>query len=152
MPLLQTRVSRFVISHVKKQRPKFSLKPHEGFVSMVPEKQGTEFAVFANSCESLCHIACKKQRPKFSLKPHEGFVSMVPETRIELVWVSPHAPQTCVSTNSTTPADNRIIYTQESHFRQVHFCKIYKLTRFLSISRGRNSTKFCDNLITKQKT
>ncbi len=32
---------------------------------------------------------------------------MVPETRIELVWVAPHAPQTCVSTNSTTPASNK---------------------------------------------
>ena len=31
---------------------------------------------------------------------------MVPETRIELVRVAPHAPQTCVSTISTTPALN----------------------------------------------
>ena len=39
----QTCVNRFVISYVKKQRPKFSLKPHEGFVRMVPEKQRTKF-------------------------------------------------------------------------------------------------------------
>src|SRR3979490_804622 len=29
---------------------------------------------------------------------------LVPEAGLEPAWVSPHAPQTCVSANSTTPA------------------------------------------------
>ena len=43
---------------------------------------------------------------------------MVPETRIELVRVAPHAPQTCVSTISTTPALNVGKYIKKSLFSQ----------------------------------
>ncbi len=51
--------------------------------------------------ESMYLGRIKKSVPGF---PGTLKLSMVPETRIELVRVAPHAPQTCVSTISTTPA------------------------------------------------
>ena len=33
-----------------------------------------------------------------------GLTGVVPEAGLEPAWISPHAPQTCVSANSTTPA------------------------------------------------
>src|SRR5258708_33364557 len=38
--------------------------------------------------------------------PHDALrrPGLVPEAGLEPAWVSPHAPQTCVSANSTTPA------------------------------------------------
>lgn len=50
---------------------------------------------------------------------------MVPETRIELVRVAPHAPQTCVSTISTTPALNAKKYIKTSPFRQVFSVRFF---------------------------
>ncbi len=35
---------------------------------------------------------------------------MVPKAGLEPAWISPHAPQTCVSTSSTTSAQSRLEY------------------------------------------
>jgi hypothetical protein len=35
---------------------------------------------------------------------------MVPKAGLEPAWISPHAPQTCVSTSSTTSAQQKYYY------------------------------------------
>ncbi len=56
--------------------------------------------MYIRKAEKDLGFVTQKRRPVIG----DAFSIMVPETRLELVRVAPHAPQTCVSTNSTTPA------------------------------------------------
>ena len=44
------------------------------------------------------------------------FIKMVPKAGLEPAWIAPHAPQTCVSTSSTTSAFENLIYQNNSGF------------------------------------
>lgn len=48
----------------------------------------------------------------------------MPGTGLEPVWLSPHAPQTCVSTSSTTPADDVIVIIAQARLSVKQILKI----------------------------
>jgi hypothetical protein len=44
--------------------------------------------------------------------------NMVPKAGLEPAWIAPHAPQTCVSTSSTTSAQIKYYYIKAGVFKQ----------------------------------
>jgi hypothetical protein len=42
---------------------------------------------------------------------------MVPKAGLEPAWIAPHAPQTCVSTSSTTSAELEFYYKNATLFK-----------------------------------
>jgi hypothetical protein len=42
---------------------------------------------------------------------------MVPKAGLEPAWITPHAPQTCVSTSSTTSAELEFYYNNAALFK-----------------------------------
>ena len=117
MPLLRfVQVGQYLRQVIK--RGQSIDQPHEGFFKNGAGKAASQNAVHAFCASRFVFAPGNKKEASQQTILMRVSLRMVPETRIELVRVAPHAPQTCVSTISTTPALNVGKYIKKSLFSQ----------------------------------